>query len=271
MKKNNWWKSILAVIIALFHMIPIYITVVASVTKQGDYRSYWLLPKKFFIENYRTALKTGGMLVAFQNTIIITMISVALIVFLGAMAAYPLSRNRSKFNGYIMTGILAIMMIPPLSLLVPLYSFIARIKGTSTYWAIILIQVTFQLPLSIFLYTNFIKTIPKELDEAATLDGCSMYKIFYKIILPLLKPVTATVVILTGVAVWNDYQFSLYFLQKSNMKVLTLAIASFFGQSGADPNVAAAAAVMAIVPITAIYIFLQKYFIQGMVDSAIKG
>jgi len=270
MKKKTWWKTLLAVIIALLHMIPIYITLVASFTRQGDFRSYWLLPKKFFFENYSIAVKTGGMMVAFQNTIIITFLSAILIVLIGAMAAYPLARNRSKLNKKVITGILAVMMIPPLSLLVPLYSVMASLKAISTYWGIVIVQVAFQLPLSIFLYTNFIKTIPIELDEAATLDGCSTYRIFYKIILPLLKPVTATVIILTGVAVWNDYQFSLYFLQTPDKKVLTLAIYSFFGQTGSNPNVAAAAAVIAILPITILYVFLQKYFVKGMVDSAIK-
>ena len=270
MKKKQWRKSILAIFIAFIHIVPIYITLAASVKEMGDFSSYWTLPKKIFLENYIVAFKSVNLLIAFKNTIIITIVSVSITIVLGAMAAYPLARNRTRFNNFIITFILAIMMIPPLSLLVPLYSFVSIIKGISTYWGIIIIQVTFQLPLSIFLFTNFIKTIPKELDEAATLDGCSMFSIFYRIILPLLKPVTATVVILTGVAVWNDYQFSLYFLQKPDMNVLTLAISSFFAQSATDIHVAAAAAVMAIIPITVIYIFLQKYFVQGMVDSAIK-
>ena len=270
MKKNTWWRTIVSVIIALLHIIPIYITLVASVTRYGDFGSYLKIPKRIFLENFSIAFKSGNMITSFINTMIITGVSVAFIIFLGAMAAYPLSRSSTKFNRTILSLILAVMMIPALSLLVPLVTLVASFKGTSTYWAIILVQITFQLPLSIFLYANFIKTIPKELDEAATLDGCSIYMIFYRIILPLLKPVTATVVILTGVAVWNDYQFSLFFLQKAKMWTLPLAIGSFFGEQGSNPNVAAAAALMAILPLTILYIFLQKYFVQGMVDSAIK-
>jgi raffinose/stachyose/melibiose transport system permease protein len=270
MKKSTWWKSALALFICVFHIIPFYITIVASLKKMGDFSSYWLLPKKFFIENYKIALNNGGMIIAFKNTIIITLFSILFIVILGAMAAYPLARNQSKLNGFILAAILAIMMVPPLSLLVPLYTLLGKMKAVSTYWGIISVQVTFQLPLSIFLYSSFIKTIPKELDEAATLDGCSIFSIFYRIILPLLKPVTATVIILSGVAVWNDYQFSLYFLQKPQMRVITLAISSFFGQTGSNLDAAAASAVMAILPITILYLFLQKYFVQGMVDSAIK-
>ncbi|SHH51700.1 carbohydrate ABC transporter permease [Clostridium grantii] len=270
MKKKTTWKTIVATLVALFHIIPIYITLVASVKEQSDFSSYWIFPKKLFFENYSIALNSGGMLLAFRNTIIITLISVVLIVFVGAMASYPLSRNNTKINVFIMTFVLAIMMVPPLSLLVPLYSFMAKLKGISTFWGIIVVHVTFQLPLSIFLYTNFIKTIPLALDEAATIDGCSNFSIFYRIILPLLKPITATVIILTGVNIWNDYQFSLYFLQNPNMKVVTLAISSFFAMTGTNLNAAAASAIMGILPISILYIALQKYFVKGMVDSAVK-
>jgi raffinose/stachyose/melibiose transport system permease protein len=270
MKKKLGWKTIFAVLISILHIIPLYITFNASIKKMGDFSSYWVLPKSFFLENYKMALTQGKMLLAFQNTIIITGVSIFFIVIVGSMAAYPLARNLSKFNNLVIILILAIMMIPPLSLLVPLYTFMAKLKAISTYWGIIIIHVTFQLPLSIFLYTNFIKTIPVALDEAASIDGCSNYSIFYRIILPLLKPVTATVIILTGVAVWNDYQFSLYFLQKSLMKVVTLAISSFFAQTGTNLNVAAAAAIMAVLPILILYIALQQYFVKGMVDSAVK-
>jgi raffinose/stachyose/melibiose transport system permease protein len=270
MKKKTWWKTLLVVFISALHIIPLYITFIASVKDMGDFSSYWLPPKVFHFQNYILALNEGGMLTALKNTIIITAISVFLIVIVGAMASYPLARNQSKLNSIIIVLILGIMMVPPLSLLVPLYSFMAKIKAINTYWGIMLIHLTFQLPISIFLYSNFIKTIPKELDEAAAIDGCSIFSVFYRIVLPLLKPVTATIIILSGVGVWNDYSFSLYFLQSPNMKVITLAISAFFAQTGTNLNAAAAAALMAVLPITIVYLSLQKYFVQGAVDSAIK-
>ena len=186
------------------------------------------------------------------------------------MAAYPLARNRSRRNEAVKLFVLSILMIPALSLLVPLYSLLVRYRAISTTWGIVPIHVTFNLPLAIFLYANFIGTIPRDLDEAAVIDGCSVFRIFDRIILPLLKPVTVSVIILAGVAVWNDYQFSVYFLQKPASRVVTLAIASFFGQTSSDPNVAAAAALLAVLPILALYVALQKYFVKGTVDSAVK-
>ncbi|MBP3039065.1 carbohydrate ABC transporter permease [Bacillaceae bacterium Marseille-Q3522] len=268
--KKSVWMTPLTLLILLFHMIPVYITFIASITKLGDLKSYWLPPKYFFIENYSTALTSGNLPAAFKNTILITVISVFLIVLLGAFAAYPLARYESKLNSFVMFAIISLMMIPPLSLLVPLYKFMRTIDGINTLWGIILLHVAFQLPLSIFLFKNFIQTIPKELDEAATLDGCNIFQVFYRIILPNIKPVIATIIILTGVNVWNDYQFSLYFLQSSELSVVTLSISSFFSQGDMNINVAAAAAMLAIIPVTIAFLFLQKYFIKGMVDSAIK-
>jgi raffinose/stachyose/melibiose transport system permease protein len=269
-KRKFYWMTPIALLIAFFHMIPIYITFVVAVSKYGENKSYWALPKEFQFNNFIEAFNTGELLIAFKNTFFITVISVILVIIIGAMAAYPLARNKSKLNSMVINGILAIMMIPALSLLVPLYTFMVDIHGVNTYWGIIILHVTFQLPICIFLLKNFISSIPVELDEAALIDGCSVFKIFYKIILPLLKPVITTITILTGVGIWNDYSNSLYFLQDESMKTLTLAISSFFSQTNQNPNIAAAGALIAIVPIVIIYIILQKTFIKGAVDSAIK-
>jgi raffinose/stachyose/melibiose transport system permease protein len=181
-----------------------------------------------------------------------------------------LARYPSRFNRGVRIFFLSIMMIPALSLLVPIYVLLLRIGGLNRYHGIVPVHVAFNLPLAIYMFSNFIKTIPAELDEAALIDGCSVYAIFYRIIVPLLKPVVVSVIILTAVPVWNDYQYSVYFLHRPNMRVITLAVASFFQQSGSNPNVAAATALLAIIPILLLYIILQKYFIKGMVDGAIK-
>lgn len=263
--------GLLTVLIGLFHFIPLFISVNVSLKPKTDLSSRWMIPKELFLKNFEYAADKAKIFLAMQNSAIITFLSIGVIVLVGAMAAYPLARNRSKFNDRILQFILAVMMVPPLSMLVPLVTIMTRLKAVSTYWGIVLVLVTFQLPISIFLYTNFVKTIPGELDEAALIDGCSRFSIFYKIILPLLKPVTATVVILTGVAIWNDYQFSLFLLQSPKMKVVTLAVSTFFAQSSSNLGAAAAAAIIAVLPIALLFLFLQRYFIQGMVDSAVKG
>lgn len=270
MRRKTWWKPALAALLCGIQLIPFYITVTVSLKPQTDVSSYWKMPAVPRFSNFLTAFRTGGLLLAFANTFIITVSTVLLVLALAAMASYPLARNPSRLNRGIKTFILSIMMIPALSLLVPLYVLLLRMGVISKYRGIVPVHIAFNLPLAIYMFSNFINVIPKELDESALIDGCNVYSIFYRIIIPLLKPVVVSVIILTAVPVWNDYQYSLYFLQNSAMKVITLAMASFFSITGSDPHVAAAAALLVIVPITGLYIVLQKYFIKGMVEGAIK-
>lgn len=122
-------------------------------------------------------------------------------------------------------------MVPQLSILVPLYKEMVSLKGINHLWGIVIVSATFHLPMAIYMYSNFIKSIPKDLDEAAMIDGCSMMQSFFYVILPCLKSTTVSVVILNGVGIWNDYQFQLYFLQKPAMRTITLAISTFFTDS----------------------------------------
>ncbi|MBZ4684228.1 MAG: raffinose/stachyose/melibiose transport system permease protein [Fusobacteriaceae bacterium] len=270
-KKNfDIIKTILAITVSIIHFLPLYIAITVAFKPKTDLSSRWIMPKSIYLENFIYAIKKAKIFIAMKNSFIITLISVVIIVAVGAMAAYPFARNKTKFNKITLNLVLAVMMVPPLSVLVPLVTMMSKMGGISTYWGIILTVTTFQLPLSIFLYTNFIDTIPKSLDEAALIDGCSRFAIYYRIILPLLKPVTATVIILTGIFIWNDYQFSLYMLQSPKMKVVTLAVSTFFAQSSSNLNAAAAAALMGVLPVAILYLFLQKYFVKGMVDGAVK-
>lgn len=262
--------NVLAIFVSALHFVPFYITIIVALKPKTDMSSRWLPPESVDFENFVTAVNRAKIFTAMRDSAIITAIAVLAVAFLGAMAAYPLARMKSRFNAVILKLVLGVMMIPPLSMLVPLVTLMSGLGGISTYWGIICVLVTFQLPLSIFMYANFIEAIPRELDEAASIDGCGKFMIFYRIILPLIKPVTATVVILTGVFIWNDYQYSLYILQSSKLRTVTLAVAAFFGQSSANYGAAAASALIAVVPIVIAYLALQKYFVKGMIDSAGK-
>lgn len=268
--KKNWWLYLLGIVIIIVHFIPIYVLLGVSAKSSMDVSSKWILPGYIEWNNFKEALDGGDLLNAYKNTAIITFFSVVFITLLGAFSAYPLARNRSKFNMGIKGFILGIMMIPGLSILVPLYGVLNKIHGLSTYWGIIVVLVTFNLPMSIFLFSNFIAGIPEALEEAAFIDGCGPIQAFFAIILPQLKPVIATVVIMTGVGCWNDYQFSLYFLQSPKYKTITLSVASYFSQTANNMNAAAASALLGVLPVLILFVFLQKYFIQGMVDSAVK-
>ena len=266
----NWLKSAAAIVISLFFFAPFYIILSLSFKARTDRTSYWLFPKELTFDAYAYALDRGDIGLAIVNTLIVTVFSVVLVLIFGAIAAYPLARHKTRINKFILSCFVGVMMVPPLSVLVPIYKELVAIGGINTFWGIILITVTYNLPMSIFMFSNFITGIPKELDEAALIDGCSQFMIFPRIILPNMVPVISSVLILTGVAIWNDYSFQLYVLQKPKLKTNTLAISSFFTEGNSNMPAAAAAAVLSVLPVAIIYLCLQKYFIKGTMDSAIK-
>jgi raffinose/stachyose/melibiose transport system permease protein len=165
----------------------------------------------------------------------------------------------------------ATLIVPALTVLVPLYKLIVDLRGISTYWAMVVVLTTFFLPTVIFLYTGFIRTIPRELDEAALIDGCNRYEIFFRIIFPLLKPVTASVIIIIMLGVWNDYRFSLFLLQKRSVQTVPLVLSQFFSQFQNDLPLAAAGSLLSMIPMALLYLFLQKYFVSGLAEGAVKG
>lgn len=270
LKKIGIWRIPVLLLICIVYLTPIYVLIGIAFKPKTDLSSLWKWPSTLDFSNFTAAIKNGNILLGIENSIIITVFSVVLITLVGALAAYPLTRIRTRWNRLVKGFTMGIMMVPPLSILVPLYSTLININGVNTFWGVIVVLVTFELPMSVFLYSNFIAAIPTSLDEAAAIDGCSPVRTFVSIILPQLKPVTVSVIILTGLHCWNDYQFSLYFLQDPKYRTITLSISSFFSQTTSNLNAAAAAALLAILPMIIIFIFLQKYFIKGMVDSAIK-
>lgn len=268
--KKNWWKHVLEVLICGFYLIPFYVIIVMSLKDISDNSSRLSLPKMIYWENFTSIFAGGKMGMALINSAIITVGVVFLEVVIGCMAAYPLSRNDSRFNRVIHNIFLGVMMIPGLAVLVGVYSLLAKVGGINTYWGMILASVGFGLPMSIYMYSNFISSIPESLDEAAAIDGAGNLQTFFRVILPQLKPVTVTVVILQGVGIWNEYMYSLYIMQKSSMFTVTLQISSYFSAAKQDYGGAAAAAVVGMLPIVLLYLFLQKYFIQGAVEGAVK-
>lgn len=269
-KLGKYSLNTLSILIALIHLIPIYILVMVSLKRPGDFSSRWLPPKYLELGNYLAILKDGSIFKVFFNSILVTVCAVILVLILGAAASYPLARIKSKLSSVITNMVLAVMMIPSLSVIVPLYNLMLKIHAVNTYWGIILVLTTYNLPMSVFLFTNFVRTIPTEQDEAAEIDGLSDSLVFFKIIMPQLQPVVASVLILTGVKIWNDYKYALYFLQKKKYETITLYISKFFSDFSVNLGEAAAVAVLAILPVCILFIFLQKYFISGLSDGSIK-
>ncbi|KRE48419.1 carbohydrate ABC transporter permease [Paenibacillus sp. Soil724D2] len=271
MKPKNKLATALALIISLIHIVPFYLLITTSLKPKTDISSKWLLPKSIDWSNFTIAWEQAQLGQAFINNTIITVFSLILIIIVGACAAYPLSRYQTKLNKTVYMVFLSALILPGLTILVPLYRMMIDIHAMNTYWGVILLQLTFSLPMTIFLYTGFIGTIPRELDEAAMIDGMGRLHLFFRIILPLLKPITATVTIMTGVGIWNDYRFSLFFMQKAEMHTVTVGLASFFSNNTDNVGWVAAGSLIAALPLILLYLFLQRFFITGLASGAVKG
>ena len=267
---KNWWRYLVSLPILFVYLTPFYIMLTVAFKHPHDASSRWVMPGYLYPDHFRTALSTGKILQGMQDSFIVSLFTVTIIVIIGSMAAYPLARRISKLNKFVRVLIMGVMMIPPLSIIVPLYRTMLFFDAINTYHGVVLLMVTYQLPLAIFIFTNFIRSLTPALDEAASIDGCGLFRTFFSIILPQLKPVIVTVIILTGVTAWNDYQFSLYFLQSPRITSVTLAVSGFFAQVNSNTGAAAASAAIGVLPLVIVFLFLQKYFIKGMVDSAVK-
>jgi raffinose/stachyose/melibiose transport system permease protein len=259
------------VLIGLLYLVPLYVLASMTLKPSAFGVSIWAPPKGLYLQNFANAWSKAHLLAALFNNTLITAASLFLIVLVGSLASYPLARHPTRLNRFVAGLLVSCMVVPPLAVLVPLYKTIVDVRGLNTHWAIILILVSFQLPLCIYLYTNFIRSIPSELDEAALLDGCGHARLFARVIFPILKPITSSIVILCGILVWNDYQFSVFFLQRREIQTISVALSQFVSQYQNDINLVAAGCLIGILPLTVMYLCLQKYFIKGLADGAVKG
>lgn len=258
------------VAMVLLQMLPFWVAVTTALKPMSDLSPQMFLPGAIYWGNFATAVTDGGILQAVLNSVVVTGVSTALVCVLGALAAYPLARRATRLNKGVMLFILSLLMIPPLSIMVPLYSMLTDINGVNTYWGIILVMVTLHLPVSVFLYSQFLRGVPVALEEAATIDGANLMQTLVRVVFPLLKPVTATVAILAGVSIWNDYSLSVFFLTDPSVRTIAPAVGAFFSQEGSNLGAAAAASLIALAPVLIAYLFLQKYFMKGMVAGAEK-
>ncbi|MEH7155823.1 carbohydrate ABC transporter permease [Neobacillus drentensis] len=223
-----------------------------------------------FIENLQEVLsaRDGMILHAFYNSVMITGLSIILLIFLGAAAGYVLQRKVSKVTPYINFLILAGLIIPPA--VVPTIWVLQEIGLFKTMPGIVLVEVALNLPFTIILYRGFLVTIPKSLDEAALIDGCGRFKLFFHIILPLLKPVSATVVVLTAVSVYNDFVNPLYFFPGAENATLQLTLYNFMSMYITKWNLLFTNILVISIPPLILFIIFNKKIVAGMTAGSVK-
>ena len=229
------------------------------------------LPKDWLWSNYASALSTGNMGLYFLNSAIVAIATILITLVVALMATYALTRfiwkRRRTLNKFFMLG----LTIPIHASIVPVYVTLSRLHLLNTYWALIIPYAAFSLSMAILVCTGFMNEIPRELDEAACIDGCGVWGIFFRIIVPLMKPAVATVGIYTFLQCWNELMFANIFISKSALRTLPVGVQALSGQYTTEWGPIGAALVLATFPTLIVYIFLSKKIQDSFIAGAIKG
>lgn len=258
------------VIISFIIVVPIMMVILGSLkTSREAVDMSFTLPAKLQWGNYYTVFLKGKLVKPFINSTIFSVSTVVINIGITSMAAFYLSRVQSKSNK-IITAIFTLGMISPL-VMIPTIKVLQTLSLNNTYLGVILIYVAMKIPFSIFLFVGFIKTVPKEMDEAAIIDGCNNMQLFLRIVFPLLKPVVMTDAFIVFMSVWNDINIPLYFLNTTDKWTMALTVYNFFGQYSRDWNLVFANLIITSLPVIILYIFGQKYIVKGLTAGAVKG
>jgi raffinose/stachyose/melibiose transport system permease protein len=267
---------LLAVLFALLWLViaggPFLFQIFMSFKSQGEFITGGLfkIPEKFRFDNYAAVMR-GGFYKYFTNSAIVIVVSLALLLFISALAAYPLSRMQFKFNKPIFGAIVATMSIPIHITLIPIFTMAIKFKAYDTLPGLIGPNVAFGLPMSIFILTAFMGGISREMEEAAEIDGCGKFSTFFRVILPLSKSGLATLGIYNGVVIWNEFIFVMVLTQSSASRTLPLAIWEYQGQYTMNTPLIMALLILSSLPVILLYIFGQDKLVKGMMAGAVKG
>ena len=229
------------------------------------------LPETLHFDNYAAAFKKLDLGTTFVNTLFYTVTSVLILAILCGMTAWAIARCKRKFFKFAYVYFIVGILIPYQALFLPIYIIGYRLNLTNTRYGIIFMYVATGISFGVFLMTSFMSTVPLELEEAARIDGCSVFRTYFSVVLPLLKPAMATLVIMQAFQIWNDYLLASLYVSKKQLKTLTVAIQSLFSAQSSDYTTAMAAIVISVLPIAVLFLSLQKYFIKGMTVGAVKG
>lgn len=259
-------------LLAVVFLIPIVFIAFTALKSNADLLSnpFYAWPEKFVWSNFPDAWKEGRLGMYLKNTAVIAFVKVPLGILIEALAAYALTRMLFKGSNLMFGIFLVGMMIPMQVTLVPLNIFLNKLNLVNTYPGIMLVYLGFGIPFGILILRGFFRSIPKEIDEAALIDGCSDMGKFVRIILPLSMPAVATLFIFDFMATWNEFLLAQIFITKDSMKTITTGLLAFRGEFSTNYALLNAGVLISVLPILAVYLSFQKYFVSGLAGS-VKG
>ncbi len=263
---------ILACVWLVLTLTPFGFMVLNSFRKQFDMlqQGVFHLPDPWYFQNYVEVVTRGFFGYFFRSVLVVT-VSLLLMLAISAFAAYPLARMKFRFRGLVYAGIIAMMSVPMHVTLIPIFKMTTDMGLYDSLKSLIGPYVTFALPMSVFILTAFMMTIPKEIEESAEIDGCNRFNNFFKIILPLSKSGLSTLAIYNGVAMWNEFAFANTLLQTPSNKTLPLALGQFKGEHALDIPIILAVLTLSVLPMIILFVIFQDKLVKGMMAGAVKG
>ncbi len=276
MQKRTSKPSMVLLILGLSTIIfPLYMTVVIAFKQPSEMTNsisgILSLPESWSLDNFREAMRVTDFWNSLRNSLLITVVTVVLSILLHSLMGYAVGRNKgkSKFYKFVYLFIVSGMFVPFAILMMPLAKQTAEM-GIANWVGVILLYLVFYMPMNVLLYSGYLVNIPIALEEAARVDGASTWKTYWSIIFPIMKPMHATVAILTALAVWNDVMTPLVIMAGSGENTLPLAQLNFQSQFGTNYNLAFASYLLSLIPILIFYVICQKQILNGVVNGAVK-
>ena len=274
-EKANWPITILLILGLITVVFPLYMTIVIAFKQPTEMTNsvagILSLPEKFSLANFREAMEVTDFWHSLGNSLLITLVTIVLAILIHSIAGYVIGRGMRRIKGfkfiyfYIVSG----MFVPFSILLMPLVKQTAQM-GIGNRFGVILLYLVFYMPMNVLLYSGYLKNIPEALEEAANIDGANAWTTYWRIIFPMMKPMHATVAILTALGTWNDVMTPLVIMSGTGQNTLPLAQLNFQSQFGTNYNLAFASYILALIPILIFYVICQKQILNGVANGAVK-
>lgn len=263
---------VITAILAFLFVYPIYFAVISAFKSNGDIlKSPLSFPTELYLQNFQDLFAKTDFFTAIWHTVFLTVVSEVLIVLVVPLAAYAIERHKSRSTKFIYLYFTAGMMVPFHLYMFPLFKEMKVFRIYGTLWGPIICYIAGSVAFGTLLYTSFLKGVPLEIEEAAKIDGCTEFWAFWRVVFPLLGPCTASLIVLNGLGIWNDFLMPYLALPSDQAKTITVAVYSFVGQYTARWDIVFAGTLISLVPALIIYVCLQKYFVKGIMSGAAKG
>lgn len=258
---------------AVIFIVPMFTLLATAIKSKKDFFSgisLFSLPKQIAWSNFTKAITKGRLMIYMKNDLIISMLKVPLGIFVEALAAFALTRLNIKHKTGVFIFFLIGMMLPMQTALVPINVIFSKLGLINTYFGLFYVYIGFGISYGILILRGFFRGIPKDIDEAAHIDGCTKWRLFWNIILPIAKPAVATLVITDFLATWNEYLLASVIINDNAKKTVPVGIMTFVGEHGTDYGYLCAGVLLSVIPVMLIYLMFQRYFVEGMA-GAIKS